>query len=161
MDRGYQFHAGHRGNEDYSRVFAENLSEASLGLRGSSAKKKECRKEEEKVRLVKTVFWMLVFLLFLLFCIQNQDPVTLQLVFLPMENYQWFEIPRVPLPLFLVILCFIFLGILIGGAGDLYRRFQLKKALRQNQKTIERLEREVQSLRDPGLNQPSFLKKGD
>jgi uncharacterized integral membrane protein len=113
------------------------------------------------VRLVKTLLWMLVFLLFLLFCIQNQDLVTLRFVLFPMENYQWFEIPRVPLPLFLVILCFIFLGILIGGVGDLYRRFQLKKSLRKNQKTIERLEREIQSLRGPGTNQPSFLKKED
>jgi hypothetical protein len=48
---------------------------------------------------------------------------------------------------------------LIGGVGDLYRRFQLKKIIRQNQKTIERLEREIQSLRGPILDQPSFLKK--
>jgi uncharacterized integral membrane protein len=102
---------------------------------------------------------MLVFLIFLLFCIQNQDPVTLRFVLLPIENYQWFEIPKVPLPLFLVILCFFFLGILIGGIGDLYRRFQLKKTLRQNQKTIEKLEREVQSLRGQSLDQPSFLRK--
>jgi uncharacterized integral membrane protein len=102
---------------------------------------------------------MLVFLIVLLFCIQNQDPVTLRFVLFPIENYQWFEIPKVPLPLFLVLLCFFFLGVLIGGIGDLYRSFQLKKTLRQNQKTIERLEREVQLLRGPGLDQPSFLKK--
>ena len=70
-----------------------------------------------------------------------------------------FEIPKVSLPLFLVILCSIFLGVLIGGVGDLYRRFRLKKTLRQNMKTIERLEGEIQSLRGPGLDQPSFLKK--
>jgi uncharacterized integral membrane protein len=102
---------------------------------------------------------MFVFLIFLFFCIQNQDPVTLHFVLFPLENYQWFEIPKVPLPLFLVILCSFFLGILIGGIGDLLRRFQLKKALRQNQKTIEKLEREVQSLRGPGSDQPSFLKR--
>jgi len=102
---------------------------------------------------------MLVFLVCFLFCIQNQDPVTLRFVLLPWENYQWFEIPKIPLPLFLVILCFIFLGILIGGVGDLYRRFQLKKALRQNQKTIEKLEKEVQLLRGQGSDQPSFLKR--
>lgn len=111
------------------------------------------------MRWVKTLFLMLVFLFFLLFGIQNQEPVTLRFILFPIENYQWFEIPKVPLPLFLVILCFFFLGVLIGGMGDLYRRFQLKKTLRQNQKTIERLEREVQSLRGPGLDQPSFLKK--
>ena len=114
------------------------------------------------MRLVKTLLLMLVFLIFLLFCIQNRDPVTLRFVLFPkeiIENYQWFEIPKVPLPLFLVILCFFSLGVLIGGIGDLYRRVQLKRTLRQNQKTIERLEREIQSLRGPGLDQPSFLKK--
>lgn len=111
------------------------------------------------MRWVKTLLWMLVFLIVLLFCIQNQDPVTLRFVFLPMENVQWFEIPKTPLPLFLVILCSIFLGVLVGGVGDLYRHFQLKKTLRQNQKTIERLEREIQSLQGPGMDQPSFLKR--
>jgi uncharacterized integral membrane protein len=110
------------------------------------------------VRWVKTLLWMLAFFVAILFSIQNRSEVILRFVF-PIENYQWFEIPKVPLPLFLVILCSIFLGVLIGGVGDIYRRFQLKKILRQNQKTIERLEREIQSLRGPGLDQPSFLKK--
>ena len=51
---------------------------------------------------------------------------------------------------FLVILFSIFFGVLIGGFGDLYRRFQLKRALRQSQKTIERLEKEVQTLQGLG-----------
>lgn len=110
------------------------------------------------MRWVKTLLWMLAFFVAILFSIQNRSEVILRFVF-PIENYQWFEIPKVPLPLFLVILCSIFLGVLIGGVGDIYRRFQLKKILRQNQKTIERLEREIQSLRGPGLDQPSFLKK--
>ena len=110
------------------------------------------------MRWVKTLLWMLAFFVAILFSIQNRSEVILRFVF-PIENYQWFEIPKVPLPLFLVILCSIFWGVLIGGVGDIYRRFQLKKILRQNQKTIERLEREIQSLRGPGLDQPSFLKK--
>lgn len=110
------------------------------------------------MRWVKTLLWMLAFFVAILFSIQNRSEVTLRFVF-PIENYQWFEIPKISLPLFLVILCSIFLGVLIGGVGDLYRRFQLKKILRQNQKTIGRLEREIQSLRGPGLDQPSFLKK--
>ena len=105
---------------------------------------------------------MLAFFVAILFSIQNRSEVTLHFVLFPkeiIENYQLFEIPKVPLPLFLVILCSFFLGVLIGGVGDIYRRFQLKKILRQDQKTIERLEREIQSLRGPGLDQPSFLRK--
>ena len=111
------------------------------------------------MRWVKTMLWMLVFLILLFFSFQNQDQVTLRFVLLPIENYQWFEIPKVPLPLFLVVLCSIFLGVLIGGASDIYRRFQLKKMIRQNQKTIDKLEKELQSLRGPGLDQPSYLSK--
>jgi uncharacterized integral membrane protein len=88
------------------------------------------------------------------FSIQNRDEITLRY---SIQNYQWFEISKVPL--FLVILCSIFLGVLMGGIGDLYQRFQLKKTLRQNQKTIERLEREIDSLRVPGFDQTPFLEK--
>ena len=108
---------------------------------------------------MKTLFWMIVFIFAILFSIQNKDEVILRFGLYPLRNDQWFEVSRVPL--FLVILCSVFLGVLIGGIGDLYRRFRLKNALRQNQKKIESLEREIQSLRGLGLEQPSFLRKDD
>jgi uncharacterized integral membrane protein len=74
---------------------------------------------------------------------QNRDEVILRFGFYPLRNYLW-EVPKIPL--FLVILCSVFLGVLIGGFSDLYRHFQLKKTLRQNQRMIERLEKEIQSL---------------
>ena len=86
---------------------------------------------------------MLVFVCVVLFSMQNRDEVILRFGFYPLQNALW-EMPKVPL--FLVILCSIFLGVLIGGVGDLYRHFQLKKTLRQNQRMIERLEKEIQSL---------------
>jgi len=109
------------------------------------------------VRWVKTLFWMVVFISAILFSIQNKDEVVLRFGLYPLQRVEWFEVPGVPL--FLVILSSVFLGVLIGGIGELYRRFQLKGALRENQRTIERLEREIQSLRGLGLDQPSFLKK--
>ena len=111
------------------------------------------------MRWVKTFFGMLVLAIVILFCFQNQDRVTLHFLLIPIENYHWVEIPKVPLPLFSVVLCSIFLGIFIGLMGEVYRRFQLKKTLRQKQKTIERLEREMLSLRGPDLGESSFLKK--
>ena len=111
------------------------------------------------MRGVKTLLLMLILLLGVLFFIQNQSQVTLQFALFPMENFKWFEISPTPLPLFVIILCPLFLGILIGGIGDLYQRFQIKRTLRQSQKTIQRLEKEIQSLRGPGLDQPSFPKK--
>lgn len=110
------------------------------------------------MRWIKTFILILAFFVAVLFAIQNGSDVTLRFVF-PIEQYRWFEIPQVSLPLFLVIFCSIFLGVFIGVMGDMVKHFQLKKKLRQNQKTIERLEREIQSIRVPGLDHPSFLKK--
>jgi uncharacterized integral membrane protein len=110
------------------------------------------------VRWVKTLFWIVVICLAIPFFVQNQREVTLHFVF-PWESYHWFEIPQVSLPLFMILLFSIVLGILIGGLGDIYKRFQLKKMLRQNQKTIDKLQKELQLLRGPGLDQPSYLGK--
>ncbi len=108
------------------------------------------------MKWVKTLIWMVLFVLVILFSIHNRDEVTLRFAFSPLLNDQW-EVGNVPL--FLVILCSVFLGVLIGGIGDLYKRLKLKKAFRQQQKTIERLEKEIQFLGKPDTEQPSFLKK--
>ena len=106
------------------------------------------------MRYLKVIFWMTAFLFVIHFSMQNRVEVTLRYSF---RDYQWFELT--PVPLFLVILCSIFFGVVIGGLGDLYKRFQLKRTLRQNQRTIEGLEKEVQALR--GLNRvpPSYPKE--
>jgi len=86
---------------------------------------------------------MVVFLCVILFSMQNKDEVILRFGLYPLQNRLW-EIPRIPL--FLVILCSVFIGVLMGGLSDLYRHFQLKRTLRQNQRMIERLEKEIESL---------------
>jgi uncharacterized integral membrane protein len=111
------------------------------------------------MKWIKTLLGTFVFIFAVLFSIQNREEVAIRFVLLPIQNYQWFEVPKVPLPLFLIILCSVFLGVLIGGIGDLYSRLRLKKTIRQNQKIIERMEKEIQSLRGPLLDQPSFLKE--
>lgn len=95
------------------------------------------------MRWVKTVFWLLLFMVAILFSVQNRDEVMLKLGLHPFLDFER-EITGVPL--FLVILCSIFLGVLIGGMSDLYRRFQLKATVRQQQKTIENLKAEVNAL---------------
>ncbi len=99
---------------------------------------------------------MAIFILVILFSVQNKDEVILRFGLYPVLNYQW-ELPKIPI--FLVILCSIFLGVLIGSIGDLYRHFQLKKTIRQNQRMVERLEKEIQSLSGAGMDKPSFLKE--
>lgn len=108
------------------------------------------------MKWLRTLFWIIVFLFAIHFSIQNRDEVTLRY---SLQNVQWFELPKVPL--FLIIFCSILLGILMGGISDLYGRFQFKKNLRQNQKVIEQLEREIQSMRGSGFNHTSFLKEGE
>jgi len=108
------------------------------------------------MKWIKAVLGIVVFLFAIHFSIQNRNLVPLRY---SIQDYQWFEVTQVPL--FLVILCSVLLGVLIGGIGDLRSRLRLKKNIRQNQKTIERLEKEVQSLRGPLLGQPSFLKKDE
>jgi len=107
------------------------------------------------VKWLKTTFWMLFLIWVILFSMQNRDEVILHFGLYPLQNYLW-EIPKIPV--FLVILCSIFLGVLIGGLGDFYRHFQLKKTLRQNQRMIERLEKEVQSLSGLRFEKSSSLK---
>jgi hypothetical protein len=80
-------------------------------------------------------------------------PVTLRFGLYPLQEQTWFETPEIPL--FLAILLSVLVGILIGGSVDFYRHFQLNRTLRQNQKTIERLEKEIQSLRVPSSETPS------
>jgi uncharacterized integral membrane protein len=101
------------------------------------------------VRWLKTLLWMIVFIIAILFSMQNKGEVTLRFGLYPFQQNEWLVIPSVPL--FLPILCAIFLGILVGGISDLYRRLQLKRALRQSQRTVERLEGEIQSSYRPGI----------
>jgi uncharacterized integral membrane protein len=105
------------------------------------------------MRGLKTFLWMITVALVVLFSIENRDVVSLRFVLFPIENYQWIEVPRVFVPLIPVILFSIFFGVLIGGIDDLCHRLQLQRALRQNQKTIERLQNEIQSLRGSECHQ--------
>ena len=151
----YQFYAGDGGYEGRPRILAENVSETLLCLFRSHTE----RKGDEKMKwFVKTLFWILAFSAAILFSLENRSEVVLRFAF-PRESHAWFEVPRVPLPIFLVILCAIFLGILIGGMGEMIQRFQLKRSLRKNQKKMEMLEREIESLRSPGSSQTSSLKE--
>ncbi|MDI6762984.1 MAG: LapA family protein [Thermodesulfobacteriota bacterium] len=108
------------------------------------------------MKWVKTLLIMIIFILVILFSLQNREEVGLRFGLYPIQDRFW-EVPK--LPLFLIILCSVFLGVLIGGIGDLYQRFQLKKSLRQNEKMIERLSTEVETLRSSGIEQPAYHKR--
>lgn len=100
------------------------------------------------MKWIKTFLMMLIFILVILFSLQNKIEVSLRFSLYPLSDRIW-EAPS--LPLFLIILLSVFLGVLIGGIGDIYQRFQLKKSLRQNEKMIERLSLEIERLRGSGI----------
>jgi uncharacterized integral membrane protein len=99
---------------------------------------------------------MIIFFCVILFSMQNGDDVTLRFGLSPILTHPWFE-HRVPL--FLALLCSLFAGVLIGGLSDAYARYQLKKNLQQNQKTIEELQQEINALRSPALDQPPLYRR--
>lgn len=98
------------------------------------------------------ILWMAVILFTVHFSLQNSEVLALKLSFrYSVLNYQLFEVSEVPL--LFVIVCSISLGVLVGGVWDFYRRIQFKKALRQKEKTIEELGKEIQSVCGPGADQ--------
>ena len=108
------------------------------------------------MKYLKALLWMAAFFLAIHFSMQNREEITLRYSF---QGYPFFEVTQIPL--FLVILCSIFLGVVIGGLGGFIRRFQLKRTLRQSQQATERLEKEVQSLKGLGSSPPLFHKEQD
>jgi uncharacterized integral membrane protein len=96
------------------------------------------------MKWVKTLLWMIIVFFVIFFVIQNQERVTLRFGLSPLFTTPWFE---QEVPLFLALLGSVFVGVLIGGLGDMYGRYQMKRTLRQNRKSIEKLEEEVRALR--------------
>ena len=104
------------------------------------------------MKYLKVLFWMVAFFFAIHFSMQNREEVTLRYSFDLIDGFKK-EIPQVPL--FLVILCSVFFGLMIGGVGDLYARFRLKRSLRQSRKEIERLEKEIRVLQGHDIPSPS------
>ena len=98
------------------------------------------------MRWLKTLLWMVAFLFVIFFSLQNKEEVTVRFGLFPILNQQW-ALPSIPL--FLALLGSLFLGVLVGGVADFFRGFQLRRNLAQRQRTIEMLERELRSLRNP------------
>jgi uncharacterized integral membrane protein len=93
------------------------------------------------VRWVKFILLLLGLGALFLFILQNKDDVVLRY---SLHYYGW-EMP--PVPLSLVILGSLILGVAIGGLLDVVKRMQLKKTVKQHQRTIEKLEKEAETLR--------------
>ena len=104
------------------------------------------------MRWVRTIVWMVLFVLAVVFSMQNRQEVTLTFGISPLLEKELFLAENIPL--FIPILFAFLLGLLIGGVSDILRRFKLRRQVRQGQKTVERLEREVDTLRRSSLSAP-------
>mgnify|MGYP005831759327 FL=1 len=96
------------------------------------------------MKWLSTLYWMSLFLLVVLFSIQNRDSVALRFG-IPFMAEPWLETPKVPV--FLVFISGLLLGLLVSGFSDVYRRYQLKRTLRQNRNLVEELRKEIDALR--------------
>ncbi len=85
------------------------------------------------IKVLKTIFLALLFILGITFSMENTGPVVLR-------YYFGFETP--PLPLFLLVLISILLGICLAGAGFLVDEWILRRALREKERQVAALENE-------------------
>ncbi len=99
------------------------------------------------MRFVRFLFLGLVGLILIAVALANREDITLNIVpdeftaFLPFTN-------EFTLPLFLVILGSIVVGLLIGFVWEYFREHKLRADASRRKRELNRLEREVQGLRD-------------
>ena len=91
------------------------------------------------MRILKTLLIISSFMLVVTFSMQNHGNGSIRYfnIISPLE-----------IPLFLLVLLSIFLGIVVGGMADLVRRYQLRRTIRGQRKTIDQLQREMRGMRN-------------
>lgn len=94
------------------------------------------------IKVVKTVFLTLLFILGITFSMQNASWVVLR---------YYFGLETPPVPVFLLVLFSVLLGIILAGIGFLFDERTLKKALREKERQIASLERELKLFRERQL----------
>lgn len=104
------------------------------------------------MKVLKTVLFGLLAFVIISFSIKNAGNV----------RFRYFHlIDSFETPLFFLILVSIVLGMLVGAVLDLIRRYQLKKAIRREQKVMDELQKEVSTLRNLILTGPEDEKGED
>ena len=96
------------------------------------------------MRLLKTIFMTLLFILAITFAMKNQEAVSLQYYF---TRELW------TVPLFVLVFVSVLVGVLIAGLGSFLSGVKLKQEIRRKQKTILELQKEVDSFRNLPLTE--------
>jgi len=90
-------------------------------------------------KVAKTIFFTLLFILGITFATENTGWVVLR---------YYFGLETPPVPIFLLVLFSVLLGILLAGAGFIVDEWSLRKALREKEREIAALQKELQPHRD-------------
>lgn len=91
------------------------------------------------VKVLKTIFITLLFILGITFSMENAEPLRLR---------YYFGLETPPIPLFVLVLFAILLGVLLAGLGFLFDQWSLKRALKEKDRAIATLEGEIRDQRE-------------
>ena len=94
---------------------------------------------ENMLKVTKTIFFTLLFILGVTFAMENTGWVVLR---------YYFGLETPPVPVFLLVLFSVLLGVLLVGVGFICDERSLQKALREKEREIASLEKELQPYRE-------------
>jgi uncharacterized integral membrane protein len=94
---------------------------------------------KEMIRFLKTVLLTLLFIAGITFAVENTQPFVLR---------YYFGLESPPIPLFLLVLLSVLLGIFLAGVGFLFDQWSLRRALRQKERELESLRKELKPYRE-------------
>lgn len=103
------------------------------------------------VKVGKTIFLTLLFILGITFAMENTGWVVLR---------YYFGLETPPIPIFLLVLFSVLLGVFLVGVGFIIDEWSLRKALREKEREIASLERELQPYRERERPMAGIATKG-
>ncbi len=102
------------------------------------------------IKLIKAVFLTLLFFTGITFAMENTQSLVLR--------YFGYETP--PIDLYLLILVSVLFGVLVAGVGFIIDQWSLRKVVRQKEREIESLEKEVRTAQEVGRGLVSSREDG-
>jgi uncharacterized integral membrane protein len=93
------------------------------------------------IKFLKTVFLTVLFIAGITFSVENTQPFVVR---------YYFGLETPPMPLFLLVLLSLLLGIFLAGVGFIFDQWSLKRALREKDREIAALQKELKFYRDAG-----------
>lgn len=91
------------------------------------------------LKVAKTIFFTLLFILGITFAMENTGWVVLR---------YYFGLESPPVPIFLLVLFSVLLGVILTGVAFIVDEWSLRKALREKEREIASLEKELQPYRE-------------